>query len=434
MTVDVAPWLTESRWPTVPIRYVARLGTGHTPSRQHPEYWENCTVPWVTLADVKQLRDGRTQIISQTEEKISSLGIANSSAVRHPAGTVILSRTASVGFSAILGAGMATSQDFATWTCGNKIDPKFLLHSLRAMAPDLRRVAMGSTHMTVYMPDIASLHVTLPPLDEQRRIADFLDAETTRIDELRELSKRQSKIFVDRFTRMMQAATVGPLEKVESTGVPWMPSMASHWRLGKVAQLFRAGSGTTPAAENSNYFGGGLPWINSGDLNNGVIREASRTITPAAIRAYSALKLHPPGSIVIAMYGQGETKGRVGVLSRPSYVNQACCVLTPTGPVSTRFAYFWFRAHRDGIVSLAFGAGQPNLSQEIIKGIRIPYPDLSEQEKICRALTDSEQSMRSQRDALQRRDVLLAERRQALITAAVTGQFDVTTGRGADLS
>src|SRR5439155_8508766 len=115
VTVEIAPWLSGSRWPTVPIRYVARLGTGHTPSRQHPEYWEDCTIPWVTLADVGQLRDGTVDVITSTTENISPLGIANSSAVRHPAGTVILSRTASVGFSTILGVDMATSQDFATW-------------------------------------------------------------------------------------------------------------------------------------------------------------------------------------------------------------------------------------------------------------------------------------------------------------------------------
>ena len=174
---DLAPWLAGSRWPTIPIRYVAQLGTGHTPSRQHPEYWENCTIPWVTLADVWQLRDGTTDVIHETAEKISTLGLANSAAVKHSAGTVILSRTASVGFSAILGSDMATSQDFATWTCGPRLYPRYLLHALRAMAPDLRRLSSGSTHKTVYMPDIEELRIPLPPMPEQLRIAAYLDAQ-----------------------------------------------------------------------------------------------------------------------------------------------------------------------------------------------------------------------------------------------------------------
>ena len=86
MTIDVAPWLVDSRWPTVadPVRRSA--GNRHTPSRQHPEYWKDCTIPWVTLADVGQLRDGTLDVISTTSEMISPLGVANSSAVRHPAG------------------------------------------------------------------------------------------------------------------------------------------------------------------------------------------------------------------------------------------------------------------------------------------------------------------------------------------------------------
>lgn len=135
----IAPWLSKSRWPTVPVRRVARLGTGHTPSRSRPDYWMDCTIPWVTLADVWQLRDGASTVISETREKISQIGLLNSAAVKHPAGTVILSRTASVGFSAVLGVDMATSQDFATWTCGAGLDSRFLLHTLRAMAPDLKR-------------------------------------------------------------------------------------------------------------------------------------------------------------------------------------------------------------------------------------------------------------------------------------------------------
>lgn len=81
----------------------------------------------MTLADVGKLRDSITVVINDTEELISELGLANSAAVVHPAGTVALSRTASVGFSCILGRDMATSQDFATWTCGPLIEPRYPL-------------------------------------------------------------------------------------------------------------------------------------------------------------------------------------------------------------------------------------------------------------------------------------------------------------------
>ena len=109
------------------------------------------------------MRSDREEYISETREMISELGIANSSATVHPAGTVVLCRTASAGYSAMMADDMATSQDFATWTCGPLLRPRFLLLCLRAMRQDLLgRLAMGSTHQTIYMPDIESLRIPLP--------------------------------------------------------------------------------------------------------------------------------------------------------------------------------------------------------------------------------------------------------------------------------
>ncbi|MGH9137910.1 MAG: S-4TM family putative pore-forming effector [Acidimicrobiales bacterium] len=93
--------------------------------------------------------------------KISPLGLAHSAAVRHPAGTVAFSRTASVGFSCILGVDMATSQDFVTWTCDPRLDQRYLLWVLRGERDDILRRTQGSTHKTIYMPDIEQLTIPL---------------------------------------------------------------------------------------------------------------------------------------------------------------------------------------------------------------------------------------------------------------------------------
>ena len=142
----------------VKLGYVARLGSGHTPSRDHPEWWLNCTIPWITTGEVAQMSSDRLEEITETREMISEIGLANSSATVRPKGTVVLCRTAaSAGYSAIMGSDMATSQDFATWTCGPRLRPRYLLLCLRAMRSDLLgRLAIGSTHRTIYMPDIES--------------------------------------------------------------------------------------------------------------------------------------------------------------------------------------------------------------------------------------------------------------------------------------
>ena len=167
------PWapLLPTTWGTPRVCQVAQMGTGHTPSRAAADYWIECDIPWLTTADVHRFRHDQIDELTETEWRLSQLGLNNSAAVLHPKGTVALSRTASAGFSVVMGADMATSQDFVTWTCGPHLDNVFLLWCLRAMRSDLLgRLAMGSTHKTIYFPDLMSIRIPLPDLPLQMQI------------------------------------------------------------------------------------------------------------------------------------------------------------------------------------------------------------------------------------------------------------------------
>lgn len=210
------PWLDKQprAWRTAKLTLVAHLGSGHTPSRDHPEWWENCTIPWITTGEVSQLREDRTEYISETREMISELGAANSAADVHPAGTVVLSRTAaSAGFSAIMGGAMATSQDYVTWTCGPLVRPRFLLLCLRAMRPDLLgRLAQGSTHKTIYMPDIESIRIPLPPVEEQDVVVDETWRRLRSLDAATDVLGRQIALLQERRQALITAAVTGQLD------------------------------------------------------------------------------------------------------------------------------------------------------------------------------------------------------------------------------
>jgi type I restriction enzyme S subunit len=144
---------------------------------------------------------------------VSELGIANSSAELHPAGTVVLSRTASAGYSAIMATDMATSQDYVTWTCGPRLRPRFLLLCLRAMRQDLLgRLAMGSTHKTIYVPDIQSIRVPLPPLDEQDEIVDWTWQRLHRIDAASDAISRQIELLAEHRQSLITDAVTGKLD------------------------------------------------------------------------------------------------------------------------------------------------------------------------------------------------------------------------------
>jgi len=207
-------WLPQLRvgWREGKLNLVARLGSGHTPSRQHPEWWEAPTIPWITTGEVAQMRSDRIEYLTETREMISELGMSNSSATLHPAGTVILCRTASAGYSAIMGRDMATSQDFATWTCGPLIRPRYLLLCLRVMRNDLLgRLAMGSTHQTIYMPEIESIKIPLPPVPEQEAIIAAVYSQLPAIDSSLKLLDRQIDLLNERRQGLITAGVTGEL-------------------------------------------------------------------------------------------------------------------------------------------------------------------------------------------------------------------------------
>ncbi|MGY1659636.1 restriction endonuclease subunit S [Geodermatophilus sp. SYSU D00705] len=210
------PWapVLNTAWPVTKLTRVARLGSGHTPSRSRPDWWADCTIPWITTGEVRQVRDDRREVITDTRECISELGLANSAAELHPRGTVVLCRTAaSAGYSGVMGLDMATSQDFATWTCGPRLDPFYLLYCLRAMRPYLLGyLAQGSTHKTIYMPDIESLRVPLPPIDEQRAIVGRIRQAVGRIDELVDAVDQQLRLLEERRGALITAAVTGQID------------------------------------------------------------------------------------------------------------------------------------------------------------------------------------------------------------------------------
>ena len=201
-----------AHWAVTRTKFVARLRSGHTPSRQEPRFWVDCTIPWFGLADVWQLRDGRTEYVVETEEKISEIGLANSAARLLPRGTVMVSRTASVGFSGIMGVDMATTQDFVNWVCGLTLRPEYLLYVFRSMTQEFRRLTMGSTHQTIYMPDVGNFTTPLPSPDEQERIVAFVREHNRRTDTLIDRARDAITRLRELRRALISAAVTGKID------------------------------------------------------------------------------------------------------------------------------------------------------------------------------------------------------------------------------
>ena len=217
-----------------------------TPIRSHAQAVCIRNIGWTAqfpgsrLADVWQIRDGLTDYVTETAEKISELGLANSAARLLPKGTVILSRTASVGFAAILGIDMATTQDFVNWVCGPTILPEYLLNVFRAMQTEFRRLTMGSTHQTIYMPDVGAFSTPIPPDSEQESIATFVREKTHHIDALIAKKERLIELLQEqRAALITRAVTKGldPNVPLRDSGVEWLGEIPARWKIKRLWHL-----------------------------------------------------------------------------------------------------------------------------------------------------------------------------------------------------
>lgn len=142
-------------------------------------------------------------------------------------------------------------------------------------------------------------------------------------------------------------------------------------------------SGATPSRLNKDYYGGEIPWLKTGDLNDGFIQEIPETITQKALEETS-VKLNPTGSVLIAMYGA--TIGKVGILTCPATTNQACCACIEFQGVDQMYLFYFLLSHKDNFIMLGGGGAQPNISKEKIVDTLIPLPPIEEQKRIVTAI------------------------------------------------
>lgn len=203
-------------WAWVPLLRVARQETGHTPSRSNPEWWGG-DVCWISIPDANT-HHGR--VIQDTVQKTNEAGLANSSARLLPEGTVVLSRTASVGYVTIMGRNMATSQDFATWTCGGALDPKYLMYALLSEGEDIRNFGEGTTHTTIYFPEIRAFNIKLAPLEEQWEIIRQIETAFAKIDLLAAEAEKALKLTDRLDQRILAKAFAGELVPQDPTDEP----------------------------------------------------------------------------------------------------------------------------------------------------------------------------------------------------------------------
>ena len=311
----------------------------------------------------------------------------------------------------------------------NNYSAKFLHYYLHTL--DITKVLykFGSgLRQNLSFLDFKRLPIIDIPLSEQQKIAQFLDDKTAKIDQAVDLAEKQIALLKEHKQILIQNAVtrgLNPDVPLKDSGVEWIGQVPEHWEVKKITHIFpNIGSGTTPNSSDPSFYEGNINWLQTGDLTDGYIYKTSKTITHKALQAYSTLKIYPKNSLVIAMYGA--TIGKVGLLQIETTTNQACCVLSTALNIEMKYVFYLFQGIKESLVAMSYGGGQPNISQEKIKSLKLPFPNASEQEQIADYL-DKQTAKIDQAIALKTVHIeKLKEYKSVLIDYAVTGKVRVS--------
>jgi type I restriction enzyme, S subunit len=409
-------------WDVSAIRRFCQVKRGASPRPIDDQKYfdDNGEFAWVRIADVSS----SSKFLYQTTQTLSELG--SSLSVKKYPDELFLSIAGTVGKPIIAKIKCCIHDGFVYFE-NLTLYHEFLYYIFFSGRPYLGLGKWG-TQLNLNTDTIANIKIPVPPYNDQVLIASFLDYKTQQIDDL--IAKKQKLIELlkeERTAIINQAVTKGldTAVPLRDSGIEWLGEIPEQWDLRKIGRSFRIiGSGTTPAAGREEFYeNGNVPWVLTGDLNDEYLSQTSKSVTEKAFEEHSALKKFPAGSLVIAMYGA--TIGRLSILQIEATTNQACCVLGDSNFFNIKFLFFWFLSNRNNVISLSYGGGQPNISQEIIRSIKVPCPSLKEQSEIVRYLDHRCNSIDISISHIEKEIQLISDYKTSLINEVVTGKIDV---------
>jgi type I restriction enzyme S subunit len=271
----------------------------------------------------------------------------------------------------------------------------------------------------------------LPPLPEQATIVRFLNRADWRIRRYIGAKQKLIKLLEEQKQAIVHRSVtrgLNPMVRLKPSGVEWLGAVPEHWEVWQIGHFAQVGNGSTPSRGNLAYWSGGhYPWLNSSYANRESITHADQFVTDAALRECH-LPIVPSGSVLVAITGQGKTRGKVAVLRMEATINQHIAYITPREQIASadyvrlalHGAYAQLRAISDNS-----GSTKGALTCADLKHFRLALPSLSEQITILESVEIGTRTCSTAIDRAQREISLLREYRTRLIADIVTGKLDV---------
>lgn len=306
----------------------------------------------------------------------------------------------------------------------NILNPLYLFYAVQrdVFIDEFEKVQRGASYPAITDSDVKNRKIPLPPLPEQHRIAAVLSAvqdakEKTEavIAAAKSLKKSLMRhLFTYGHVPAGEAESV-PLKEIEIGLVP------EGWLLDVIGNRTKLSSGGTPNRGTPEYWQNGtIPWVKTGEIDYRLIIDTEEKITKIGMDNSSA-KLFPKGTLLIALYGQGITRGRVAILGMGAATNQACAAIFPSEEIIVEFLFYYLQYSYNKIREMSHGAQQKNLSAQIVKTFPVVIPGINEQNQIIEILSTVDKKIEAEENKKKALDELF----KSLLHNLMTGKIRV---------
>lgn len=367
-------------WESGKVKYFSKISAGATPDKNNLLFW-NGDINWMSSGEVNQ------EIVKYTAETITNLALKKSSTKLLPIGTVMLAMNGqgkTKGTVAILAIETASNQSLASFIVdGNRLNNQYLYYFFKAGYSYIRGLK-GEDRDGLNLQLVSNITVLLFDINEQQKIADYLDKKIAQLDRAKRLLEKQIQKLKDYRASLIYETVTKGLDKtvpMKDSGIDWIGHVPEGWGVKAIKYIFdEIGSGSTPKSDNEIFYDGDINWIQSGDLyQTDTVTSVSKTISYQGFKSTSALKIYQQPFVALAMYGA--SVGNVAVSYIDACVNQAVVAMLGSSE-KVSFGKYAIEASKSNLIFSAQGGTQPNISQNLIKNWSIPQPKNEEQEQV----------------------------------------------------
>lgn len=363
---------------------VCTIVSGSTPKTSVTSYWDG-NIKWITPAELNEdtfyIMDSVRHITEEGKEKTGLSYLST--------GTVILSSRAPIGKTAIAGCEMCCNQGFKNLICSDAIYNEYLYFFLKSKTDYLNSLGRGATFKEISKSIVESIEIPLPEVNQQKEIAEKFK----KLEQLISLRKQQ----LAKLDELVKARFVEMFGVVHNSVLyPYVP----------VKSFTSVVSGGTPNRNVSEFWNNGsIRWVKTTELQNNVICNTDEKITQAGLDNSSA-KIIPPNTVLIAMYGQGKTRGMTGYTSIECATNQACACILPCEQFNQNYLWRYMILSYDKLRDMAKGGNQPNLNIGIIKNFPVLKPPIELQNDFAAFVERVDQQKQTVQQSLEKLELM----------------------------